>query len=447
MKFISSSIALQLIFLSFILPIWISTAWGQNFYKLPDSSSTEHADKILAVIIQGNEKTKEEIILREMKLKVGDIFDDLQAERDRLRIQNLGIFNRVELDMVPTNSGRIVVVTVSEMWYIFPYPIIFRNERDWARISIGAGLLHNNFRGRREVVDFSFWLGFNPSVRLRYTNPWILGKLKFYTSISLFARKVRNLTFTAIDSSVNENQIGFSWRLGKRFGHFTFFDINLGYKQLTFPSRNSGQTLSPSGKDKLPHVGFSFTYDKRDLWEYPHRGHYVNFWIRKTGFSQTIDFWRFGGDLRKYIPIGPTTLAFRTAANLSEGVIPVYDQVHFGFLTRIRGHFNKRLSAENRFIANAAFRFPIRKISYHNWGPFQAMGQYGTNFRFGISGALFVDTGALWFQNETLNRNKFMTGWGGGLHFFLPYQAILRVEYAFDEDWDGQFVIDLFAFF
>lgn len=448
MKFLLTSNFAQHLLLLLLAATWSPAALSQDFLKLPDTTSTEAPNRILAIIVQGNDRTKEEIILREMTLQAGSRFNEMEAERDRLRIQNLGIFNRVEIDMVPTNTGVILVVTVTEMWYIFPYPIIFRNERDWSRISVGAGLLHNNFRGRREIIDFSFWLGFNPSIRLRYTNPWILGDLKFYTTISLFAKRVRNLTFTAVDSSVNENQIGFSWRIGKRFGHFTFFDIKLGYKQLTFPSGVTGQTLSPSGKDRLPQVGFSFTYDKRDLWEYAHRGHYVNIWAKKTGwFGRTIDYVRYGAEVRKYIPIGPTTLAFRAATNLSEGRIPIYDQVHFGFLTRIRGHFSLQRAGDNLLIGSAAFRFPIRKITYHNWGPFQSMGQYGTNFRFGISAAVFVDTGAIWLQDEDLDRDKFISGWGGGLHFFLPYQSLLRLEYGFNEDWDGQIIVDLFAFF
>lgn len=405
------------------------------------------------VIVQGNEKTEEEIIQREMKLQPGEPFSWEKAERDQLRIQNLGIFNRVEVDALPTQKGIIVIVTVSEMWYIFPYPIIFRNERDWSRISVGAGLLYTNFRGRREVIDFSGWLGFNPAVQLRYSNPWIFGKKKLYTSVSLFAKKVRNQSFTVQDSSVNETRFGIDWRIGKRFGLHTYLDLTLGYKRLSFPSELEGATLSASGTDHLPSVGLSFRYDSRDLWEYPHRGHYVNFWFTKTGwFGNDVDYVRYGADLRKYVPIGPTTLAFRTAANLSSGTIPVYDQVHFGFLTRIRGHFRERHTGENLFISSAEFRFPIRKITYHNWGPFQSMGRYGSNLRFGISGGLFIDTGVLWFQDE--DRTQLMddpdvtlSGWGAGLHFFLPYNILIRTEYAFDEAWDGQFIIDAMMIF
>ncbi|MFQ5772008.1 MAG: hypothetical protein ACE5HX_15845, partial [bacterium] len=131
----------------------------------------------------------------------------------------------------------------------------------------------------------------------------------------------------------------------------------------------------------------------------------------------------------------------------STGKIPIYDQVHFGFLTRIRGHFSERSSGENLLLGSAEFRFPILKITYHNWGPFQSMGQYGSNFRFGLSAGLFVDTGALWFQDEKLSSHKFISGWGAGLHFFLPYMNILRIEYGFNEDWDGQMIVDLFAYF
>lgn len=440
----SKSVLMQFSLPSFlILLLSFSTVFGQTDNAPADIDSTNSKNKILVIIVQGNEKTKEKIITREMKLKPGDKFDPVLAQQDQLRIQNLGIFNRVEIVNIPTNNGVILVVTVSEMWYIFPYPIIFRNDRDWGRISVGAGLLYTNFRGRREVIDFSFWLGFNPAVRLSYSNPWILGKLKFYTSFSIFARKIRNKSFTVLDSDVDEEQIGFNWRIGKRFGHFTYFDVNLGYKQLTMSPDSVNVTLSPSGKDKLPTYGFSFRYDSRDLWEYAHKGNYLNVWATKTGlFSEVIDYVRFGADLRKYIPIGPTTLAFRAAANMSHGKIPIYSQVHFGFLTRIRGHFRERIAGENLLLGSAEFRFPIRKITYHNWGPFQSMGRYGTNFRFGISGGLFVDTGALWFQNQALSKDHFISGWGAALHIFLPYNNLIRLEYAFNEDWDGQFIID-----
>lgn len=429
---------------------YLPSAQAQVASAQNDSTAVTMPDpeRIRVVLVQGNEKTEEKVILREMKLKPGDKLDPEVLQRDQLRIQNLGIFNRVQIDAVPTNSGFIVVVSVSEMWYLFPYPIVFRNERDWSRLSVGAGLLHTNFRGRREVIDFAGWLGFNPAVRLSYSNPWIFGRAKLYTKVSLFARRIRNQTFTVLGEEVDENQLGFKWTIGKRFGHFTYFDVKLGYRQLTASPDSVGATLSTSGKDILPNAGFSFRYDSRDLWEYAHRGYYINLWATQTGmFGTTVDYLRYGADLRTYIPVGPTTVALRAATNFSEGAIPVYDKVHFGFLTRIRGHFRERATGENLVIGSAEYRFPIIPIKYYNWGPFATMGQYGMNFRFGVSGGLFVDTGNLWDQDESFRTEDFISGWGAGLHFFLPYNMLIRTEYAFDENWDGQVIIDaLMAF-
>ncbi len=430
--------------------------------RLPEttagSTNALPPDRIRLILIQGNDKTREEIILREMKLHAGDKLDPEVMELDRLRIQNLGIFNRVEIDIVPTSTGAILVVSVSEMWYIFPYPIIFRNDRDWGRLSLGAGLLHTNFRGRRETIDFNGWLGFNPAVRLSYSNPWIFGKARFYTKVSIFARRVRNRSFDVLKSDdlvsfeVNENRVGFKWTVGKRFGHTTFLDASVGYRRMTLSGvdtttaflddLHNPPTISENGKDRLPTVGIALRYDSRDLWEYAHKGHYLSLWATKTGFSQTINYVRYGIDVRKYLPIGPTTLAVRAATNLSGGDIPVYEEVQFGFLTRIRGHFRERKAGDNLAIGSAEFRFPILPLTYHDWGPFQGMGSYGTNFRFGVNGGLFADTGNLWRQGESLEKKSFISGWGAGLHIFLPYNALLRFEYAFNEDWDGQFIID-----
>jgi len=433
-----------------LLLIWFSPTFAQQLVK---PASEFQMSRVRLILVQGNDKTKKEIILREMKTQPGDTLITEQLAADRLRVLNLGIFNRVEFDLLPTETGAILVVTVSEMWYIFPYPIVFRNDRDWGRISVGAGLLHNNFRGRREVLDFSGWLGFNPALRLKYSNPWVLGKTKLYTKVSLFARRVRNRSFTVLDSVLNENQLGFKFTLGKRFGLFTYLDFNLGYRRMTLSPEGRGATLSASGKDQLPSLGFSFRYDSRDLFEYPHKGNFINFWATKTGIpGKTIDYFRYGADVRKYFPVGPTTLAFRGGANLSDGRIPIYDQVHFGFLTRIRGYFGERRTGENILICIAEFRFPIWPIHYYNWGTFDSLGQYGSNLRLGLSGGLFFDTGRIWFQEngstfDGFDTGNVISGWGGGLHIFLPYNMLLRVEYGFDEGWDGQLIVDALVSF
>ena len=53
-------------------------------------------------------------------------------------------------------------------------------------------------------------------------------------------------------------------------------------------------------------------------------------------------------------------------------------------------------------------------------------------WRFGISLALFADAGTTWFRGESSLPESFLSGYGGGIHFLLPYGIVARIEYAFN---------------
>ena len=63
-------------------------------------------------------------------------------------------------------------------------------------------------------------------------------------------------------------------------------------------------------------------------------------------------------------------------------------------------------------------------------------------WRFGVSLALFTDTGLAWFRGDKVHFDSFASGYGGGVHFLLPYGVILRTEYAWNDHRIGQFIID-----
>jgi outer membrane protein assembly factor BamA len=419
--------------------LWIisSLSFSTRAQTLVDSSLVGR--KIVAIRIHGNEKTKPSIILREMKQRVGDLLDPHLLEEDRKRIQNLNLFNRVILSAEPEEEGTHIRIVVTEQWYLFPFPVLFINERDWSKLSYGAGLTHLNFRGRAETLAFVFWLGYNPSVHLEYNNPWLGGKHHLFTRISIFTSRIRSKHFEEED--VNENHLGLQWTLGKRLGHHTFLSLTSGYREVTFSPAVEGQTLSSDGKDRLPCLGLFFTWDRRDLKEYPHTGWYIGLHVLKTGFaSLTADYIRYGFDIRKYIPlVRRSTLAFRTKADLSGGTIPIYDRVYLGYNERVRGHFFETSEGENMALASVALRIPLLPVRYFNLSD----NPYFSNLKFGISLGLFADTGLTWFQKEPIELSMLSTGYGLGIHIHLPYINLLRLEVAFDERGNEQLIVDL----
>jgi outer membrane protein assembly factor BamA len=126
---------------------------------------------------------------------------------------------------------------------------------------------------------------------------------------------------------------------------------------------------------------------------------------------------------------------------MTNGEIPLYDRIYLGYSERIRGHFFDVIEGENRTIGSLAFRFPILPVRYFSISEMPQL----SNLQFGISGGLFIDTGSIWFQNENPLNKKWVSGYGLGLHFHVPYVNVLRFELAFDEKGHHQWILDLFV--
>lgn len=391
--------------------------------------------------IIGNDVTKEDIILRELHFNKFAPVTLKQLSAGRKRIQSLALFTRVKFDIIGESEHRILLITVFERWFVFPIPVLYLNERSWNKITYGGKLLWYNFLGRNILLNFTAAFGYNPQFKLSYRNPWFLGKLKLFTNFSMYSGKVRSESLELRD--YEDERKGVEWLIGKRFGHFTFLGLTLGYTEISAPP-DIGLTLSPSGTDYLPSIRLDLQYDDRDLKEYPHKGWKTLLWGKRVGNDEWIEYYRYGADIRRYQPLGRTvTLALRAATDLSSGDIPSYSRVFFGYGERIRGKFYDVFEGENLVFGGAELRFPLMKIRYIDTEPVPGFEDYSSNLKFGMSGAIFFDSGAVWYQDENLTGDKFNSGFGLGLHFHMPYIDIFRVECAFDTKWKAQAIAEV----
>ena len=402
-----------------------------------------HWDKIISEIeIMGNNLTKDYIILREMKTKEGTPLNPELLELDQKRIQSLQLFNRVFIQTIPEGKEVKVVIFVTEMWYVYPYPIFFINERDWNKISWGAGLEHLNYRGRAEKLYISFWLGYNPTLQVKYQTPWFLSKRDLYAGLIVDYSHIRNKHFFA--RNITEDHIKVAGSLGRRLGYHMFVNTTIGYEEVSVNPEYSYCLNSHTSTDQIPFMLLSFSWDYRDLREYTHSGFYVSLLGIKRGISGfPVNYSRIDLDNRVYIPLlGKTTLALRTAGTVSFGKVPLYDLVYLGYSERVRGHFDKRIEGENRFIFSSSYRFPLLPIKYYNLGNRPEL----RNLKFGISGSIFLDSGYIWNQGDKFVASKINTGYGVGVLFHVPIFNILRLELGFDEKGRKEYITDLYIF-
>ncbi|MFQ5797554.1 MAG: BamA/TamA family outer membrane protein [Bacteroidota bacterium] len=405
------------------------------------------------IIVRGNVKTEEYVIMREMKLQPGDLIVPEDLEYDVNRIYNLGIFSRVEVSIEHIeDSLATIYLDVDESLSIIPFPIIGIKDRDWDKLYVGAGILHNNFRGRNEKIVAAVALGYDPWLTVRYRNPLFdeINNLFFTAEMSFSRIRNKSLYIGISEQNFDERHLSTNVTIGKRIGHHAYPSVMFSYRYVRVAEQGVGRTLSPRGRDEFLSVGAGFTYDSRDLQEYATRGTYAALSITRYGLGESVvDYHRLRWDLRKFVPIPrflDLTLAARSFGTLSgDGLVPPYAHVYFGYTERIRGHFSKIYEGENILGLSAEVRIPLLKPEYFtvDFIPLPAL----RIWRFGMNLAVFTDAGKVWFRPQDLNLTNLIKGYGMGLHFSLPYGIIVRSEYAWNEQQEGEFIVDLKAAF
>ncbi len=394
------------------------------------------------VLIFGNEKTKEEVILREIPFTFPAELDldDLQLIQNRLT--NLFLFNRVELGLLGEGPGKILIIQLTETWYIYPVPLFFINERDWDKLSYGFSLTHYNFRGMHERLTAGGWLGYNPSFFIHYHNPWLGKKSRFIFGIDTFGKRVGNKFF-----DFDEHHLLGRITLGKRLSLNASLQFTASLRRISLPEEYKQYSVSGTGTDLIPKFSLQYLVDKRDLVEYPREGYLVQWVVTRAGLSaRQPNFWRFKFDHRLYLKLHERfTLAgrnFLTLTSRDTDEIPIYDRIFIGFLNRIRGYFNTVLTGQNLMTHHLEARISLIPVRYLSWKDAPVFPVFFQQLKYGLSLGLFVDSGIVWDEPRELSLRNHLSGYGVGLHIHLPYIYVLRIDHAWNDRGRPQWIIE-----
>jgi outer membrane protein assembly factor BamA len=399
------------------------------------------------IIISGNAKTKDYVILNEMTLRQGGMATADGMNFDRNRIYSLGLFTRVDIQYDSLGSIHFLLVDVGERWYLIPFPIFGFRDGDPKRPFYGLGVLHNNVGGRNQKLYASLALGYDPSLVFSFLDPLFDHTHHLYAGGALSFNRVRNRSAieSAITGSFEEYHYNINGTLGKRLDLYQTLGINLGYQIVEISQYREGRTVSTGGVDRYIYSTVNYTFDSRDLAEYPSRGTYVGLGITKSGFGESVvNFTRYSADLRHFFPL-PLRFTFGARAQgsiVSGGTVPTYSHAYFGYGDRIRGYFKTVFEGEDILGSTFELRYPLFGPNTYQMESIPLPPEF-TVWRFGISLAIFTDAGTTWYRGEKLTFNSFHSGYGGGVHFLLPYGYVVRVEYAWNDYRRGEIVFDL----
>ncbi len=410
------------------------------------TQSTDAPPVIDTVTISGNIKTKDYIILNEMTLKPGSVATPEAMAFDRSRIYSLGLFTRVDLSTGSRGDVNVLYVDLNERWYIIPLPLFGFRDGDPKKPYYGGGLLHNNFQGKNQKLLGYIVFGYDPALELSFTDPLIDDAHNLFFSGSFSYSRVRNRSElqSALTGDYDVQYYGLAGTLGKRFSLYETVGITMGYQIVHVDEYHPGRTISLSGTDRYLFTDLRYTYDSRDLREYPSSGSLAVLYVTKYGFGEgEVNYTRIGADLRGYVPLPASfTLAGRLHGTIiSGGTTPSYGHIFFGYAERIRGHFKTVYEGEDMFGGTIELRYPIFPARDIYFTAFSLPQEFSI-WRFGISLALFGDAGVIWYRGDKLSFRSVIRGYGAGIRFLLPYSVVVRTEYALDEARHGQFIVD-----
>jgi len=400
--------------------------------------------------INGNVRTKDKVIRRELAVAPGDIYNTVRIDRSVERLKNLGYFKKVETRPEPTDvpNRRDLELSVE--------------EHQTGSVMFGAGFSSiDSFLGFVELTQGNFdlfnWPSFTgggQKLRLRmqigvkrqdyivsFTEPWFMDQ-RLALGVDLFHNSASYLS-----TQFTEQRTGGSLRLEKSVneflraqGQYSIQDISMNV------DHNASQELqSQSGGKLRSALQAGLVWDTRDNVFLTTRGN-------RTELSGEVAGGPVGGDVNVYklnakttfyFPVfnghvvevlgaagvvdafgrtkgsGPTVFEPSIGKFVKVNDVPMFDRYFLGGANTLRG-FNYRdvgpKDAQNE---------PIGGNSFAN-----ATVEYTFPVVERIRGAVFFDIGNVWRDAGDLGLSDLKSDVGLGVRLNLPIGP-LRLDYGY----------------
>jgi len=392
------------------------------------------------VNIQGNTRTKDNVIRRELAVTPGDAYDTALVDASRQRLENLNYFSQVQT--VPTDTmipGRKDLNVIVE-------------EKRTGSFNFGAGfstidslvgfaeLQQTNF----DIFGWPSFVGGGQRLRIRgqygieradaeisFTEPYFLGYKLSFGAEAFY----RNATFL----SPYYDQSNYGGAIQLRYPINDFIAVNAEYKiegvdiydVTTSIPQIAGGTLN--GVTYPNQQGYYFrnalsggiTFDNRDNLFLTRKGTFValNMFLASITGQQDVDDYGVSLEGSQHFSL-PWDLIFLAKGQLAtvdtvdgSGQVPIFDRLFLGGANNLRG-------------------FMFREVGPNNGGVYyggNSLG-YGTlELTFPVitrvRGAFFVDAGYVNENSWDFNGNNYNSNYGFGVRLDLPIGPI-RIDYG-----------------
>lgn len=458
--------SLFLISFFFLYQVIYAQAFKIDEFKVDSSFLVSEFKVIQNIQLVGNKITKPHIVLREFTFAVGDTLknDELSEalEQSKKNVLNTSLFNFAKLDVALIDSiHAIIIVQLTERWYLFPLPIFeiddnnfntWWRDKDYSRINYGVIVSRNNFRGRKEKLSMTAKYGFTERYRLKYDIPYITKNQKSGLSFSFSYNRKDEIVYTTFDNerllykdedrdAIRNYSTNITYRYRQAIFNTHSFGIEYDYNSIVDSVRLLNPNFLGGNNDRASFFSlfYVFVNDKRDSRNYPLKGHFLKFGVKKYGLGiseNSIDLTNFSAELKKYISLHERvylagSLTGVVAANNNQ---PYLLQNGLGYNSfGIRSYEYYVIDGQNIGLAKAQVKYQLVKPnSFDLGGITERFGKFHYAFYIGLfTDMAYVEDRIGFMKNDLANEIQF--GSGIGLDFVTYYDIVIRTEFSINK--------------
>ncbi len=442
----------------------VGIAAGSLIYSTDTESPVTDSTELYTIkdiIIEGNKKTKDRIIMRELSFSRDEQYplNELVARFNKAKKQllNTALF----LDVVVALHGMVgneasVLISVRERWYLYPMPfvdVVDRSMQEWIksydmdleRVNYGVRITHKNLTGKNDRFYMNLTNGYSKQVTGRYDGIFLDKKLQWSANVMVSYGQRREVTYANIGhrTFTYKNEKEFVHKYFRSFAEVTYrkalrswHSFGVGYQNDNISDtvfKMSANYATQNRRLSYPELSYRWHYANADFIPYPTRGLVSSLSLQKKGFSKDMNLWQATLRTSLSIPVQPKYFVnLRTTGILklpfkqpyiTQGFVGsdgMYIQGYEDYvIDGVAGGFTKLAFIRELF--NTSFSIPSQRFKRLNHIPVKAYAKV-----FGNGGYIYQK------DPHPLNQlnNRLLYSGGFGVDVVLFYDLTFRFEWS-----------------
>ncbi len=425
-----------------------------------------------SIQIKGNKKTKDRIILRELKIAAGDSIEISQLqkvlEKNQQYVMNTRLFTWGKIN-IKTWDGRnnhvTLLIELIESWYIWPFPIFEladRNFNVWwdeqnhsfKRVNYGVRLNHSNTTGNKDPLKLVFQAGYTQKYELNYTLPSLNRNQTYGVIAEIFYAKNREIAYLSEKNKLlfkrREDQFpeqrfrtGFTFIFRPKFRSYHFGKI--GYQQNSITDfvaneLNPDYFLNGNTLQRFIYLRYEYVHENRDIIPYPLSGNFVSLALEKEGlgiFSERNGFY-LSSKFMQYFSFGKKW----SAELILKGKLALIREKQPYNKYKSLGYFEDYLRGYELYVVDG-LDFSYFKTSFRyelvnkriNWGkamPINAFKLMPLRIYLALNNDVGYVNDPQFYKDNPLT-NSWLWGGGLGVDIIIFYGTVFQIEYSMNQ--------------